>query len=393
MTQNSATALGRKLRMGMVGGGKDAFIGAVHRMAAQLDGMIELTAGAFSSNPEKSRSSGKKLYLSEDRIYPTYQQMFESERELPEGDRIDFVSIVTPNDTHFPIAKMALENGFHVMCEKPMTFNVEEAVRLKSIVEKSNLLFGLTHNYTGYPMVKHARHLVHSGALGLIRKVVVEYPQGWLATRLEVEGQKQALWRTNPARAGGSCCIGDIGSHAENLAEYITGLKMAQVCADLTTFVEGRQLEDDGNVLVRFHGGARGIIHASQISVDDENALNIRVYGEKGGLEWHQQEPNTLILKHIDRPRQHIRAGVNYSHLSMPALHNTRLPSGHPEGFLEAFANLYRNFATSLLLVKVGETPGPQHLDFPNVDDGLRGMHFIEAVLKSAQSDKKWVEI
>lgn len=385
--------MNRKLRMGMVGGGKDAFIGAVHRMAAQLDGLIELTCGAFSSDAEKSRQSGLSLYLNEKRVYASYTEMIERERALPENERMDFVSIVTPNDQHFPVARLALENGFPVVCEKPMTLNLEEAHWLKSLVDQSGLLFCLTHNYTGYPMVKEARNLVRSGKLGTIRKVVVEYPQGWLATRLETTGQKQAGWRTDPARAGGTCCIGDIGTHAENLAEYITGLRISEVCADLTTFVDGRSLDDDGNVLIHFEGGAKGVLYASQISVDEENALNIRVYGDKGGLEWHQQEPNTLIYKRINHPRQILRAGVNYSFLSKEALHNTRLPSGHPEGYIEAFANLYRNFALTLAKQRQGQIPFDETLDFPRVEDGVRGMAFIDAVLQSARSDKKWIRI
>ena len=385
--------MNRKLRMGMVGGGTDAFIGAVHRMAAQLDGIIELSCGAFSSDPAKSKSAGHKLFLHESRVYNDYQEMFDKESRLPASERMDFVSIVTPNDKHYPIACAAVKAGFPVMCEKPMTFNLEEARSLQKIVEEKGTLFGLTHNYTGYPMVKQARHLVMSGELGSIRKIVVEYPQGWLATSLENSGQKQASWRTDPTRAGASCCMGDIGTHAENLAEYITGLVIEELCADLTTFVDGRQLEDDGNVLIRYKGGARGILHASQISIDEENALNIRVYGDQGGLEWHQQDPNSLILKKINQPRQTFRAGVNYSYLSAPALQNTRLPSGHPEGFLEGFANLYRNFGMTLISLKMGEPVKPEFLDFPTVKDGVRGMAFIEAVLRSSRSDSKWVRV
>lgn len=386
--------MNRKLRMGMVGGGRGAFIGAVHRMASQLDGLIELTAGAFSADADKSIATGKDLFLDPARVYPSYSEMFQKERLLPEAERIDFVAIVTPNHLHFPIAKLALESGFHVMCEKPMTFNLEEANELSRLVEKTGLLFGLTHNYTGYPMVKEARQLVRSGALGNVRKVVVEYPQGWLATRLEEAGQKQASWRTDPLQAGSSCCIGDIGTHAENLAEYITGLRIEEVCADLTTFVDGRQLDDDGNVLVRFNNGARGVLYASQISVDEENALSIRIYGDRGGLEWHQEEPNSLVVKWMDRPREVRRAGVNYgTRLSHQALRNTRLPCGHPEGYLEAFANLYRNFGLHLIHLKMKETPPAECLDYPGVKDGVRGMAFIQSVLKSSKAQEKWVRI
>lgn len=386
--------MNRKLKMGMVGGGRGAFIGAVHRMASQLDGLIELSCGAFSADPGKSRATGQDLFLNSSRVYSSYEEMFKKEKQLPEGERMDFVSIVTPNHLHFPIAKMALESGFHVMCEKPMTFNYEEALELEKLVNQTGLLFGLTHNYTGYPMVKEARALVKSGALGNIRKVVVEYPQGWLATRLEESGQKQASWRTDPMQAGSSCCIGDIGTHAENLAEYITGLKIDEVCADLTTFVDGRHLDDDGNVLVRFSNGARGVLYASQISVDEENGLSIRVYGEKAGLEWHQEEPNSLIVKWMDRPREVRRTGVNYGgRLSSDALYNTRLPCGHPEGYLEAFANLYRNFALRLVHLKMNENPPAETLDYPKVEDGVRGMAFIKSVIESNKASQKWVRV
>lgn len=387
----------RKLRMGMVGGGRGAFIGAVHRMASELDGLIELRAGAFSSNPERSLASGHDLFLNPSRVYRSYEEMIAKESLLPDSERIDFVSIVTPNRLHFPIAKLALESGFPVMCEKPMTFNLEEAIELEKIVKRTGLLFGLTHNYTGYPMVKEARELVRSGQLGTIRKVVVEYPQGWLATRLEESGQKQASWRTDPNQAGSSCCIGDIGTHAENLAEYITGLRISEVCADLTSFVDGRALDDDGNVLVRFSNQARGVLYASQISVDEENGLSIRIYGEKAGLEWHQEEPNSLLVKWIDRPREVRRTGVNYSRLSSAALRNTRLPCGHPEGYLEAFANLYRNFAWDLM--KTMNFPLPEavasetEFDYPKVGDGVRGMAFIQSVTRSASSEQKWIAI
>lgn len=381
----------RKIRMGMVGGGQGAFIGAVHRMAATIDGQIELVCGAFSSDAKRSKASGKELFLPESRVYGSYQQMFERERQLPESERMDFVAIVTPNHLHYPIAKLALESGFHVMCDKPMTFDLSEAHALRDQVAKSGLLFGLTHNYTGYPMVKEARELVQQGKLGEVRKIVVEYPQGWLATHLEATGQKQADWRTDPKRAGASGCMGDIGTHAENLAEYITGLRIKELCADLTTFVDGRLLDDDGNVLLRFENGARGVLYASQISVGDENNLHIRVYGTQGGIEWAQIEPNTLIVKSLDRPREIWRAGGNHGYLSPRALHNTRLPAGHPEGFVEAFANIYRNFADALRARMAGRKPAPQDLDFPDVDDGVRGMAFIETLVQSAKSSKKWV--
>jgi predicted dehydrogenase len=379
--------------MGMVGGGRGAFIGGVHRMAAQLDGQIELVCGAFSADPAKSQVSGADLFLLANRVYGSYAEMFKREKELPEGERMDCVSIVTPNHMHYPVAKLALEHGVHVICDKPLAFNLKEARALAALVRKTGLIFALTHNYTGYPMVKEARERVRSGQLGKIRKIVAEYPQGWLASLLEATGQKQADWRTDPTRAGASCCIGDIGSHAENLAEYITGLQIESVCAELTTFVTGRKLEDDGNVLLRFTGGARGILSTSQISIDEENALAIRIYGEKGGLEWHQEDPNTLILKWPDRPRQILRTGGGYGFLSAPALKATRLPAGHPEGYLEAFANLYRSFAAAVALAQAGKKVPAAALDFPTVEDGVRGMAFIETVVKSSKSNQKWTKM
>jgi predicted dehydrogenase len=380
--------MNRKMRMGMVGGGKDAFIGGVHRMAANLDGEIELVCGAFSSSPEKSKASGEALYLPSDRVYGTFEEMIQKEKQLPEGVRMDFVSIVTPNHMHFPPAKMALENGFHVVCDKPMTLTLDEAKQLRDLVKKTGLLFCLTHNYTGYPMVKEARQMIKEGKLGKIRKVVVEYPQGWLSTPVE---NKQADWRTDPKRSGIAGCMGDIGTHAENLAEFITGLKIKEMCADLTTFVAGRKLDDDGNVLLRFDNGAKGVLHASQISVGEENGLNIRVYGEKGGLKWRQEEPNTLIATWLDKPVQVIRTGVG--ELSESARKHTRIPAGHPEGYLEAFASLYRNFAITLRSRLKGEKAEAVYTDFPSVDDGVRGMSFIETVVASSNSQEKWVKM
>ncbi|MFA6472595.1 MAG: Gfo/Idh/MocA family oxidoreductase [Candidatus Latescibacterota bacterium] len=382
--------MNRKLRMGMIGGGIGAFIGAAHRMAAALDGECELVCGAFSSSPERSHESGDALYLPRERVYGTFAEMILREKDRPAGDRMDFVSIVTPNHLHFPPAKMALENGFPVVCDKPMTLSLDEAKKLESIVKKTGLLFALTHNYTGYPMVKEARYIIAAGKLGKIRKIVVEYPQGWLATRIEAEGQKQAVWRTDPSRSGIAGCMGDIGTHAENLAEYVTGLAISELCADLTTFVEGRQLDDDGNVLIHFENGARGILYASQISAGEENPLRIRVYGEKGGLEWAQQEPNTLILKWMNRPMEIYRTSSSY--LSDRSKFNTRLPAGHPEGFIEAFANIYRNFILTLKSSLDGVKPKPEYLDFPTVKDGVRGMAFIETVVEASRSDSKWMK-
>lgn len=378
----------RKLRMGMIGGGPGAFIGGVHRIAAAIDGKIELVCGAFSSTPEKSKNFGETLYLPKERSYGTYAEMIEKEKELPEGERMDFVAIVTPNYMHFPPAKMALENGFHVVCDKPMTLSVEEAKELVKIVEDSGLIFALTHNYTGYPMVKQARDMVRDGAFGKLRKVVAEYPQGWLSTKVEDTGSKQATWRVDPKKSGAAGSIGDIGTHAENLAEYVTGLKIQELCADLSIFIDGRPLDDDGNILLRFDNGAKGVLHVSQISAGEENALNIRVYGEKGGFEWHQMEPNTLKVKWLDQPTQIYRTG--FGPLSEASLAHNRVPPGHPEGYLEAFANIYRNFAIQLEAHINGEAVDTSLYDFPTAHDGLRGMQFIESVVASSASEQKW---
>ena len=385
--------MSRKIRYGMIGGGRGAFIGAVHRIAANMDGQIELVAGAFSADPAKSKASGADLFLDPKRVHGSFQEMLAAESARPASDRIDFVAIVTPNHVHFPAAKAALEAGFHVLSDKPATFNLAEAKELATIVKKTGLLYGLTHNYTGYPLVKEARALVAAGKLGKIRKVVVEYPQGWLATRLEATGQKQAGWRTDPKRSGAAGCIGDIGTHAENLAEYITGLQISELAADITAFVKGRKLDDDGNVLLRFKGGAKGILHASQISVGEENNLNIRVYGEKGGLEWHQREPNTLLLKWLDQPMQVYRTANGY--LSPAALAAGRTPPAHPEGYLEAFANIYRNFAGAIRarLEKRKLAKNDPAGDYPKIEDGVRGMAFIEAVVASSKANAVWTKL
>ena len=383
--------LDRMLKMGMVGGGPGAFIGEVHRKAARMDGEIELVAGTFSADPEKSKQVGRELYLDPGRVYGTYQEMIEQERKLPEGERVDFVSITTPNNWHFPIARDLLQASFSVMCEKPMTLNVAEARELQQIVKQSGKVFGLMHNYTGYPMVKLARDIARQGELGPIRKIVVQYPQGWLASALEQTGDKQAAWRTDPQQSGGAGSIGDIGTHAENLAEYITGLKITHICADLTIFVEGRRLDDDGNCLLRFDNGAKGVLFVSQISIGEENNLAIWVHGEKQSLEWHQENPNYLYVKRLDGPVQVWRHGNDYIADKSPAAGRaSRLPFGHPEAFIEAFANNYCNFAETLRAQLAGEKPDPLALDFPDVDDGLRGMVFIETVLESAKSEQKW---
>ena len=382
------------LRMGMVGGGPGAFIGDVHRRAACLDGDVELVAGAFSASPSKSRRKGRELGLSRARTYDSYLDMVERERALPEDQQIDFVSVVTPNHLHCPVATAFLEAGFHVVCDKPMTLDVPEARRLKQVVTRSRRVFALTHNYTGYPMVKLARDLVRQGDLGRLRKVVVQYPQGWLSTRLEQAGLKQAEWRTDPTRSGAAGCIGDIGTHAENLAEYITGLQIVELCADLTTFVRGRRLDDDGTVLLRLQRGVRGVLLASQIAVGEENGLAIRVYGEEKGLEWHQEHPNTLTLRSQDGPLEVWSRGHGYVEARSPtAARATRLPAGHPEAFLEAFANVYRNAADTIRARRARTRPDPLARDFPTVDDGLRGMVFIETVVKSARSTRKWLKV
>jgi predicted dehydrogenase len=381
----------RKLRMGMVGGGLSSFIGPVHRKAAGIDGEIELVCGAFSINPEESRETGRALYLDPKRVYNTYQEMFEKEKTLPADQRIDFVSVVTPNHVHFGPSKLALESGFHVLVEKPIAFSVEEAKELQKLVSKTGLLLGLTHTYTGYPLVKEARQMVKAGKLGKIRKVYVEYPQGWLSTLLEGTGNMQASWRTDPKQSGMGGAIGDIGTHAANLAEYITGAKITEICAMLNAVVKGRMLDDDSSMLLKFENGASGVLLATQVAAGEENNLNIRVYGEKGGLEWKQMEPNTLLVKWLDRPMEVIRAGQKY--LSDEAKAFTRTPAGHPEGYLEAFANIYRAFTKAVRDYKPGKKINAEKYDFPDVEDGVRGMNFVKTAVKSASSTKKWTPL
>ncbi len=380
--------MNRKLRMGMVGGGKDAFIGSIHRLAANMDGLIEIVSGALSINPEVAKESGKSLFLAEDRTYLTYEEMMEKESRLPADKRIDFVTIVTPNFAHFAPAMLALEKGFHVVIEKPITFTLDEARQLKKKVEETGLILCLTHTYSGYPMVRQARAMVREGALGKIRKIVVEYPQGWLSKLSEREGNAQAAWRTDPKKSGKAGSMGDIGTHAAHLAEFISGLKITHLCADLNILVTGRALDDDGNVLLKFDNGAAGVLIASQVAAGEENALRIKIYGENGGLEWAQMEPNTLIAKWLDKPTQLLRAGTN-GFLSQEAIFNARTPAGHPEGYLEAFANLYRNFALTLS-ARMDGSPVPKEVNFPTVEDGIRGMAFIDNVVKSGQSKEKW---
>lgn len=381
--------MNRQLRYGMIGGGRGAFIGAVHRIAAIMDGQAVLTAGAFSSDAARSKASGEDLFLHPDRVYGSYREMAAAEARMPADRRLDFVVIVTPNHQHFPPAKLFLESGFNVVCDKPVTFDLAEARKLQAVVKKTGKVFVLTHNYTGNAMVKQARELVRSGYIGEIRKVVSEYPQGWLSTGLEASGQKQAAWRTDPKRSGAAGCIGDIGTHAENLARYISGLRIDSLCADLTTFVKGRQLDDDGNILVRFKGGAKGIMHASQISVGEENNLNIRIYGTKAALEWHQEHPNELIVKYPDKPREIWRRGNGY--VGVVASAAARIPAGHPEGYLEAFGNIYRE-AFRAIRAEVAGQRLPDDLDFPTIADGVAGMAFIATVVKSSKAGAKWVK-
>lgn len=381
----------RKLRMGMIGGGPDAFIGAVHRMAANLDGQIELVCGAFSSNAEKSKAAGKSLYLNPKRVYASYADMIKKEKELPETERMDFVAIVTPNHVHFDPAKLALENGFHVIIDKPLTLTLAEAKQLKKVVDKTGLVLAVTHAYTGYPMVKEARQLVASGKLGKIRKVYVEYPQGWLSQPEEKTNNKQAAWRVDPKRSGLGGATGDIGTHAANLAEYITGNNITEVCAMLNKVVRGRLLDDDAAAFLKFNNDASGVLVATQVAAGQENNLAIRVYGEKGGLEWRQEEPNTLIIRPLNKPREILRTGMSY--LSDVAKKATRVPAGHPEGYLEAFANIYLAFARAVKDYRPGKKIDALKYDFPDVEDGVRGMAFIEAMVKSSDSKQKWTTI
>jgi len=381
----------RKLRYAMVGGGRDAFIGAVHRRAAALDGEIELVAGALSSRADKARASGQDLGLADARNHGSWETLLADEVRRTETDRIDFVSIVTPNHMHFPVARAFAEAGIHVVCDKPLVHTSGQAQELAAVVARSGVVFAVTYNYTGYPMVREARAMVRAGAIGEVRKVIVEYNQGWLATKLEDSGQKQADWRTDPARSGIAGAIGDIGSHAENLVATVTGLQLESLCADLTTFVAGRRLDDDGNLLLRFTNGARGVLIASQIEVGCENDLRLRVFGSSGTLEWHQEEPNTLLHSPIDGPRRVLTRGSAW--LSDAARRATRLPTGHPEAFIEAFANVYLGVAEQIRAKQTGTTPAPGTADYPTLADGARGVRFIEKTVESASSAHKWTRM
>lgn len=375
----------------MVGGGPDAFIGAVHRMAASMDGQIDLVAGVFSRDFSKTLDAGRELFLDEDRLYHSYKEMLRKESLLPESERVDLISVVTPNNMHYGPSKMALEYGFHVICDKPLCFSLEEAYSLRETVMNSGKILALTHNYTGYPMVKQARDMVMKNELGRIRKVVVEYTQGWLFSFLEDTQQKQATWRTDPAQAGIAGCIGDIGTHAFQLMEYMCDMRVSDICADVRTHVTGRFLDDDVSILLRFPQGACGILHASQICAGEENNLRIRIYGEKGSLDWSQMEPNTLIFRRADAPQLVYRTGS--FGLGDMALSHTRLPAGHPEGYLEAFANIYRNVAKNIQARWSQEEVEDRYQDFPTIDEGVRGMEFIYKVVESGKSDKKWLSL
>jgi predicted dehydrogenase len=380
----------RKLRVAMVGGGKDAFIGAIHRLAFHMDGQAELVAGALSVNPEVAVESGEELFLSAERIYTDYKVMLEKEATMPPEKRVDFITIVTPNFLHFEPAMLALEYGFDVVVEKPITFTLEEAKLLEAKVKSTGRTLLLCHTYTGYPMVKQARQLIRSGILGAIRKVYVEYPQGWLSTSLEKTNHAQASWRTDPKRSGKAGAMGDIGTHAFNLAEYVSGLQVTKICADVNTVVEGRMLDDDGAALLKFNNGASGVLMATQVAAGAENNVKIRVFGEKGGIEWQQEDANTILVKWLDRPAEIYRAGTGYA--DSFAKHNARTPAGHPEGYLEAFANLYRNFISTIRARANGQTASDEILDFPSVVEGVRGMAFIEHVIASGQSQQKWID-
>ena len=378
--------------MGMVGGGKTGFIGAIHLRAALMENMIELVCGCFSSDPERSLSSGRAYFLPDDRIYGSYQEMFDREMELPEAERMNFVVIVTPNKQHFEPAMMALERGIHVVLDKPMTFSLEEALKLQQKVEETGLVLALTHVYTGYPAVKEMKARIAAGELGRIRRVYVEYPQGWLSERIELQEGNNAGWRTDPQLSGKAGCMGDIGTHAWHLCEYVTGLKVEELCAELNSFVPGRMIDDDGTAFLRLEQGAKALLSATQIAIGEANKVNIRVYGDRGGLQWIQENPNELRVMKGNKPEEIVRIGNN-SYLGSQALWNARTPAGHPEGFIEAFANIYRNFSLTLMALQQGETPTENMLDFPNVYDGVRGMQFIETVVTSGYSDSpKWVK-
>jgi len=376
--------------MGIVGGGPGSFIGRIHRVAAELDGEAELVCGAFSSDAQRSREAGDAYHINPARAYASYTDMFAAEQALPADQRMDFVAVVTPNHMHFDPARLALDHGFHVVVDKPLCFSLGEAHALQAVVDRSGSILGVTYTYSGYPLVKEARALVAAGRIGAVRKIYVEYPQGWLATKLEGGGQKQASWRTDPAKSGAGGAIGDIGTHAAHLAEYVSGCRITQIDAMLNTFIPGRRLDDDSSMLLRFNNGASGVLMATQVAAGEENNLAIRVYGETGSIEWRQVEPNTLLFRSLDAPMQILRTGWGY--LGADAARNTRTPAGHPEGYLEAFANIYAAFYRGVRDHAAGKKVDPRDYDFPGIADGVRGMAFIDAVIRSAQSQQKWTE-
>ncbi len=386
---NAKKAEGGRIRLGMVGGGEGAFIGAVHRMAARLDDHYEFVAGALSSTPEKSLRSGQALGLAADRIYPDYATM--AKAEAARADGIEAVAIVTPNHMHAPVAAAFLKAGIHVICDKPVTTTSKEAKQLVALAAKHRRVFAVTHNYTGYPMVRHARQMVAEGKLGGIRVVQVEYPQDWLATPLEATGQKQADWRTDPARSGAGGCIGDIGTHAYQLADYITGVAATELCAELSTFVKGRRLDDNAQVLLRYANGARGMLWASQVAPGNENALRIRIYGDKGGLEWRQEHPNQLHWSPLGQPTQTLARGTGAANAA--AARVSRIPAGHPEGYLEGFATLYSEIAQAIRAARKGGPKADKAAHFPTLVDGLKGVQFIEAVVASSKKGGRWVKL
>jgi predicted dehydrogenase len=386
---STTTTANRRLRLGMVGGGPGGFIGAVHRIAARIDDRFELVAAALSSDPERSRKAALDLHIAPDRAYGSFAQM--AAAEARRADRIDAVSIVTPNHLHFAPAKAFLEAGIHVICDKPLTTTVDDALALAQIVRKSGLVFGLTHNYTGYPTVRQAREMIAAGELGPLRLVQVEYAQDWLTTPLEQSGQKQAAWRTDPAQSGPAGSLGDIGTHAYNIACFVSGLHCEQVAADVSIFVPGRRLDDNVQVLLRYEGGVRGMLWASQVAVGNENNLRLRVYGEKGGLDWEQENPNYLRFSQYGKAPQWITR--NGPAASPFAKHASRVPSGHPEGYLEAFAQLYADLAEQIAAREAKRAPAPQSLLVPTVEDGVAGVQFIAAVLESSRQNAAWVKL
>jgi predicted dehydrogenase len=385
---SAGTQKAEKLRYGMVGGGQGAFIGDVHRKAINLDGLAVLTAGCFSQTWENTRATGLSLGLASERCYKTFEEM--AEQEVRRSDPIDFVVIVTPNAAHYSAAKAFLSRGIHVVCDKPLTFEVAEAQELAELAKRNGLLFCVTYTYTGYPAVKQAREMISRGDIGDLRFVNAEYPQEWLATPSEKEGSKQAAWRTDPKLSGKSNCVGDIGSHAENLVSYMTGLRIKSLCARLDSFVPGRLLDDNATIMVEYEGGAKGLYWASQIAVGYDNGLRVRVFGTKGTIQWSQENPNYLLVSKLGQPAQTLSRGRDPFYPEAQAY--SRIPSGHPEGYFEAFANIYKTFINALAALKSGKKPGPAELDFPTVEMGIDGVRFIGKCVESSQKGAVWIK-